>query len=422
VTRVIVVGGGIAGLGAAREADSLGAKVTLFEQSASILPPRSTWPDLISGGLRPDLENPAIAPPALQGGVVRYGEGAQKVDVADRTVRTPRGSYRYDSIVVASGSRVTEPRFRGVGKKNVFVMGEYKDYVRLGRSAPEFGRAVVGGSGPLSLSIAEKLNLMGVKVTLLAPNGILSGYVTESIRQETERRALEAGLQVSRSPLEGVVGVEKVEAVLAGSNIHASEALIFFPAPIPNTPSIAVDFGSKGGILVDDHMRSSDGRVYAAGDCAEVRFGSFTSPVMFDSAAQVMGRVAGANAAGRPAAARVSGTVSHKFFGLDICYGGIGLEEAKGRTIEVSEAAAGDLEDPLLCALLFEGPTLVVRGVQMGGRGASSFSDVISLILSKEMKLPELAYQEFALGSQSPSDISPISIAALAGLSRRRSL
>ncbi|HLQ03544.1 MAG TPA: hypothetical protein VK114_02000, partial [Nitrososphaerales archaeon] len=84
---------------------------------------------------------------------------------------------------------------------------------------------------------------------------------------------------------------------------------------------------------------------------------------------------------------------------------------------EVSTPARGD---GLFCSLLFDHLSLEVRGIQVAGRGASSFEDAISLIISNGMTLPELAYQESSFGPHSPTDLSPVSLAAKAGLLMRK--
>src|SRR5712692_4389466 len=324
--RVVVVGGGVAGIAAASEACSLGAKVTLLERSESYLPPKSGWLSLLSGEAQPNL---AERPDCELGEFSRMGSVVDEVDVAERTAKTSMGPVKYDSIVIATGSTCADPTFRGSGKKNVFIMREYPDYLRLAKEVRGFARVCVTGGGPLSLTIAEKVSSLGARVLLLSPTGLLA-HLSEAIRGAVERRAKEAGLVLRRSPLDVVAGVERVEAVIASGSVHASEALIFLPAPRPNPPRLAVGVGMNGGILVDDRMCSSSPAVYAAGDCAEVRLGSTSSsssPMMYQSAARAMGRVAGANAAGGSAVARLACAVSHTFFGYEVCYGGLGPAE-----------------------------------------------------------------------------------------------
>src|SRR5712691_7197489 len=325
--RVVVVGGGVAGVAAASEAHSLGAEVTLLERSESYLPPKSSWPSLLSGEAQPSL---AERPDSELREFSRMGSVVNELDIIKRTAKTSRGPIEYDSIVIATGSTHVDPTFRGSGKKNVFVMRGFPDYLRLAKEVRGFTRVCVTGGGPLSLSIAEKVSSLGARVLLLSPTGLL-GNLSEVIRGEVERRAKKAGLVLLRSPLDGVAGVEGVEAVIASGSVHASEALIFLPAPRANPPRLAVEVGMNGGILVDDRMCSSSPAVYAAGDCAEVRLGSISpsssSLMMYQSAAKAMGRVAGANAAGGSAVTRLASAASHTFFGYEVCYGGLSPAE-----------------------------------------------------------------------------------------------
>src|SRR5712692_7520888 len=407
--RVVVVGGGVAGLAAASEAHSLGAEVALLESSESYLPPKSGWPSLLSGEAqlspseRHDYELREFS---------KMGSVVAEVNVTERTARTSRGPVEYDSIVIATGSSYADPSFRGSGKKNVFIMREYPDYLRLAKEIRGFTRVCLTGGGPLSLSIAEKVSSLGARVLLLSPTGLL-GHLSEAIRREVERRATEAGLMLLRSSVEGVAGVERVEAIVASGSVHASDALIFLPSLRPNPPRLAVEVGMSGGILVDDRMRSSSPDVYAAGDCAEVRLGSSSSssPVMYQSAARAMGRVAGANAAGGSAVTRLASAVSHTFFGYEVCYGGLSPAEGTRLGMRLLEASTPARGDGLFCSLFYDGGSTEIRGIQVAGRGASSCEDAISLIISNGMTLPGLAYQESSFGPHSPTALSPLSLA-----------
>ncbi len=415
--KVVIIGGGVAGAAAASEAHALGADVTILEGSESYPPPKSGWPSILSGEAKPDMERPE---PELQEFSV-MGAVANGVDVVKRIVKTSRGSFDFDSLVVATGSVAEEMSFRGSRKRNVFVMSGYQDYRRLAREVRGFTRVCVYGGSPLSVSIAERVSSLGVRVVLLSPEGLLH-HLGETIRREVERRASVAGLVLLRSPLEGVAGVERVEAVLASGSVYASDALILPPAFRPNPPRMEVEFGTNGGILVDEKMGSSSPGVYAAGDCAEVRLGPSSSPIMYQSTATAMGRVAGVNAAGGNAVSRLSSTVSYSFFGYEVCYGG--LVEAEGVSLGTNllQASAPARGDGLLCILLFDRDSLEVRGIQLAGAGASSYHGVISLVVSGRMKLPELAYQETSLvpTGSSQTDSSLISLAAKTGLSISR--
>jgi len=141
---------------------------------------------------------------------------------------------------------------------------------------------------------------------------------------------------------------------------------------------------------------------------------------MYQSAARAMGRVAGANAAGGSAVARLACAVSHTFFGYEVCYGGLGPAEGTRlgiRLLEVSTPARGD---GLFCSLFFDRASTEIRGMQVAGPGASSYEDAISLIISNGMTLPDLAYQESSFGPLSPTDLSPIALAAKTGLLMRK--
>src|SRR5207245_4781418 len=99
--RVVVVGGGVAGLAAASEAHSLGAEVTLLESSESYLPPKSGWPSLLSGEAQP---SPPETPDHELREYSKMDSLLTEVNVAERTAMTARVLVEYDLSVIASGS------------------------------------------------------------------------------------------------------------------------------------------------------------------------------------------------------------------------------------------------------------------------------------------------------------------------------
>ncbi len=104
----------------------------------------------------------------------------------------------------------------------------------------------------------------------------------------------------------------------------------------PNTQlakEAGLEIGATGGIVVDEHMRTSDPNIYAAGDCVEVRYLLTGKKVHapYGDLANLQGRVAGENAA-LGDSVTFSGTIQTgicKIF--DFAAGSTGLSEAGAR-------------------------------------------------------------------------------------------
>src|SRR5262249_23020874 len=92
-----------------------------------------------------------------------------------------------------------------------------------------------------------------------------------------------------------------------------------------------VELGRTGAIRVDERMQTNLGGVYAAGDCAEIVHLVTGRPVYIPlgTTANKMGRVAGANAAGKiERFAGVVGTTIFGVFGLGVGMTGLSAAQA----------------------------------------------------------------------------------------------
>ncbi len=101
--RIVIAGGGLAGLRTVEELRALGYAGAITLIGAENRPPYDRPPlskQLMMGAvddtsLRAELDS--------LGADIRLGERAEQLD--DRTVRTERGEYRFDRLVIATGAR-----------------------------------------------------------------------------------------------------------------------------------------------------------------------------------------------------------------------------------------------------------------------------------------------------------------------------
>lgn len=154
--RVLVIGGGPAGLSAAKTAAERGHDVVLYEKrsklggqvvAASVLPFRSDWADFLKGliGQVRDL-----------GVDIRLKKEIRSTDVAEG---------EFDACVIAVGSVASRPGIPGIEQTNVMTARDLLE----GRANPS-GRVVVAGGGCMGAQVAEALALRGHPVTVVEAN------------------------------------------------------------------------------------------------------------------------------------------------------------------------------------------------------------------------------------------------------------
>ncbi|MFI5404338.1 MAG: FAD-dependent oxidoreductase [Candidatus Gagatemarchaeaceae archaeon] len=214
MTRVCVVGGGRAGLSACAEAATNGDEVSLFERGP------------LSGS------EGHVAMLESQGVQIRTEEPVLSVGAS--YMATPRGSVAFDSVVIATGCRPLRRPFPGHKKAGVILLDHPDSLIEKGMDRPGAHRVVVSGSGLPALRVADRLAVAGRRVTLLtnrpAPQAFLNPEVSSQLRGAAEER----GVSILDSELARVLGLEEVEAVLAGGSLIPCDLLVTVPAMVPN--------------------------------------------------------------------------------------------------------------------------------------------------------------------------------------------
>lgn len=356
----------------------------------------------------PDLRKLTAA-----GIAIATGQGITAVG-QDLAVITGGRGPRFDAVILATGSAAISERLEGDRKQGVHPLESREAYSDLGARLRDYAKAVVYGSGPVAVDVAEKLRSRGVSVSLLAPGGILP-FLNPGPRKVLLDSISSRGIAVSERKPEKVVGVDRVEAVIASGDVVPCDSFIIIPRLVPSVPKVSATLGRSGGIVVDGKMLSSTGGLYGAGDCAEMRFGPATLGVLFESSARLMGAVAGANAAGDSVSANVVGSFYKELVGVGVVASGLSLAEASGLGLDVSESSRS-WRGELACSIVFEKTSGAALGVQLVGRSVERFAESIPLIVASRASLEQVAFQETVVSS----DISPIAETAREGLRERR--
>lgn len=223
------------------------------------------------------------------------------IDREQQHVRLGTGqSIPYDKLILTAGSKNFVPPIEGFGVAGSFVLREAEDAMRIRAYVQERGcrRAVIAGGGLLGLEAAYALKKVGLHVTVLEVNDRLLHRQLDERGSEFLQRYLEGlGIEIALSVQASLeVADGHVAAVKLSDGTHLQAELFLVSAGIRPNVEIARDAGLEvnRGVLVDDHMRTSDPHIFAAGDLAE-RDGHISGlwPTAVDQA-----QVAAANAVG----------------------------------------------------------------------------------------------------------------------------
>ena len=403
-----MVGGGVAGAAAAVAAAKGGAKVALFENSAFLPPPRSEWPALID---RPASSGETMRSALLGEGIEpHFCEQVSQVS-GSLMVASAGGRRGFDSVVVSTGTGPVPATLPGNGKEGVHVLVGPECYGVLREACPGYLRAVLVGSGFTALGVAQKLLQKGIRVTAIAPRGILTSRLGPRLQELVLGAARQQELAVENRQIQKVVGVDRVEAAIVGGDVLPCDCIIVVPDRAPSLPSVPAETGRSGGVLVDSRMRTSISGLYGAGECIELPAGGLSAPPVTEPAARASGRAAGMNAAGGRILLEPVGVFTGRVFGLELATAGLGLEDARAAGYSAVEVSSGP-DDGRSCSIVFEAGSSRILGIQYAGPDGPPAPELFALAVREGVRLEDFANLEHT-GS---NNISPVLEAASEGM------
>jgi NADPH-dependent 2,4-dienoyl-CoA reductase/sulfur reductase-like enzyme len=308
---IVIVGGGPAGVGAAlaaRQQDASADVVLIHDEPVEPYEKPPLSKAVLTGKAMPQ-DAPIAGPKGVAGANVTYKVArVTAIDAADHAVVTEAGErIAYDALVLTTGSRNRVLPMFPAGQPGIYYLRTaeealaLKDHLRLAKSAILIGGGVVG------LEIAASAAELGIKVTVIeiAPR-ILARVCDEEtaalIHQHHREHGVDIRTDTACTGLQAMPDGKLAVTTKSGETI-AADLIVVGAGAVPDVAlAERAGLAVQDGILVDDHGRTSDPAIFAAGDCT--RFAGPNGPVRLENwrHAQEHGMVAGRNAAGGEAA------------------------------------------------------------------------------------------------------------------------
>ena len=239
----------------------------------------------------------------------------------------------YDTLVLSPGAAPIHPPLPGIDLPGIFSVRNVPDArnIRewLNQGAKENNglnsytgfqtimkpkHAVVVGGGFIGLEMVENFIHLGLEVTLIEKLSQVMPPLDPEMARLVERYLVKHGVKLELN--DGVAGFEKcmdgsLEVLTGSGKRHPADIVIMAIGVKPETglaKMAGIEIGQRGGIRVDEQMRTSNPDIFAVGDAIEVRdfvTGQWTL-IPLAGPANRQGRIAADVIAGR--ASRFRGT------------------------------------------------------------------------------------------------------------------
>jgi NADPH-dependent 2,4-dienoyl-CoA reductase/sulfur reductase-like enzyme/nitrite reductase/ring-hydroxylating ferredoxin subunit len=305
VRRIVIVGGGAAGLACAHELRQLGYAGNITILSADADPPcdrPNLSKDYLAGGMPEDWlwlrGNDWYSDNRID---LQLSAEVASIDPSARTVRCMSGAeLAYDRLLLATGSEPNRLREPGFDHENVFTLRTVADARRIADKALSGARAVIVGASFIALEAAAALRKRNVEVDLVSVEEVplervFGKEMGREIQDLHERNGVRFHLSSVISEFDGQ------RLITADGTAIETDFVLLGIGVCPRT-ALAEAAGAKvdNGVQVDDFLETSVRGMFAAGDIA-----SYPDPLSSERVriehwvtAERQGQVAAANMLG----------------------------------------------------------------------------------------------------------------------------
>jgi 3-phenylpropionate/trans-cinnamate dioxygenase ferredoxin reductase subunit len=244
---------------------------------------------------------------------LRLGVRVNSLDLNRRELALSDGnSLIYERLLLATGSVPRKLNFPGHELGGIHYLRTTADVDRIRaevQDAPR--RVVIVGAGYIGLEVAATCRQLGHSVEVLemadrAMNRVVAPEVAAFFTEHHRRRGVQIHTGTFVSAFEPQAEIPgRVGGVLTidGRRFPADLVIIGVGVVANSALAEAAGLAVENGIAVDEHCRTSDPHVWAAGDCTSHPSGRYQRRVRLESvdSAFEQARTAAANMAGRSA-------------------------------------------------------------------------------------------------------------------------
>jgi len=440
-TRLVIVGGVAGGASAAAKARRISedAQIIMFERGKDVSFANCGLAYHIAGTIRSRDRLLVHTPESLKDWFsidVRTNSQVTRIDPRAKTVQVldlstgRQYEQPYDVLILSPGAGPVRPPIPGIGHDLVFTLRTLEDMDAI-KKVVDSGRArsaVVIGAGYIGLEMAEALVVRGIRVSLvemdrqvMAP---LDPEMASPIHEHLRSKGVDLQLQTKVSAIQPAA--EGLEVRLDNGRQIGCDLVIVATGVRPEVElarQAGLRIGPKGGIVVDQMLRTSDPFIFAIGDAIEVReyISGISTCIPLAGPANRQGRIAAINAFGGNVRYRgTQGTAICKVFDMTVAVTGLNEKTLAGMDIPYQKVYL----HPFSHATYYPGATQMglkiifrtdngkILGAQcVGHDGVDKRIDVLAVAIRAGMSVYDLEELELAYAPPYGSAKDPVNYA-----------
>ena len=209
----------------------------------------------------------------------------------------------YDKLLIATGGRPRKLEVDGHTLKGIHYLRNIDDVDAIKTQMSISQNLVIVGGGYIGLEVASVAIKKGLTVSILEMESrILERVTTEEMSTFYHQLHTDEGVNIFTSTqAKAFKGSETVESVACGDHEIPADLVIVGIGILPNTEMAeAAGLETNNGLVVDEHCRTSNEHIFAAGDCTNHPNPILNRRLRLESVPNAMeqGRVAASNMLG----------------------------------------------------------------------------------------------------------------------------
>jgi nitrite reductase (NADH) large subunit len=201
------------------------------------------------------------------------GELVTEIDRENKTITTHQGKQdKYDYLVLATGSGAFVPTIAGVERDGVFVYRTIEDLNQIIEYGKKVSTAAVMGGGLLGLEAAKALLDLGLETHVVEfASRLMPRQIDDAGSQILTHKLSKLNISIhTHKSTKEIEGNGKIEALAFADGSRLEIGMLVISAGIRPRDEVARQCGlnvhPRGGIIVEDNMRTSDDNIFAIGE------------------------------------------------------------------------------------------------------------------------------------------------------------
>ena len=207
---------------------------------------------------------------------LRLGRAVESIALGRRELTITGGeALRYDRLLLTPGSMPRQLTVPGHELGGIHYLRSTSDVERIRAGLVAGSRVVIVGGGYIGLEVAATCRQLGHEVDVLEmTDRVMNRVVAPEVSAFFAAEHLRAGVRLHTGTLVSAFGPRPDDGARVGrvetmeGAVYPADVVIVGVGVLPNIALAAqAGLACENGIAVDEHARTSDPHVWAAGDC-----------------------------------------------------------------------------------------------------------------------------------------------------------